>query len=265
MKLKMNNSKTVTKALKILECCSNNKSKSLAEITKEMKCNKSSIYRLLKSLEENAFVEQNKKTKKYKLGKKLLFLGLNIINNLDIKKESTEIIQDLNHKFNESVNLGMLYNNSVLYLEIIQGKGYVHAASQVGCEDPLYSTSLGKSILAFFDEERLTKYFENCTLVKKTEKTIVDISAIKKQLIEVRKNGFAVDEEENEENLVCIGAPIKDHNGVVNYAISISYLNFPVDAEKKERIIESIVKASKIISERLGYSQGFFHKNKNIK
>lgn len=247
-------SKTISKALKILEnFAGENNYKSLAELEKEVGLNKSSLCRLLKTLELSDFVEQDKKAKSYKLGKKILILGLSIINNLDIRKEALPFMKKLNDFFGETVNLGILYNDNILYLEILKGRGYVHEAATIGGQDPLYSTSLGKIFLASFNEDKLNKYLESHKLIKKTDNTIKDKEELKNNLKDVRKNGYTTDNGENEKGLVCYGVPIKNYQNETIAAISISFLNVSVETKKIKEIIKSLMEVSKNLSERFGY------------
>ena len=251
-------SKTIIKALKVLECfIGKNEYKRLDQIKNDIGLEKSSTCRFLKTLEKYDFIEQDKNNKKYRLGKKVLLLGLSIINSLDIRKEALPFMQELNKTFGETVNLGINYNNKLLYLEILKGKGYVHEAAFVGGQDPLYSTSMGKAIIASFNDNELEDYFNNTVLVKKTPNTITDTETLKKVINDVRNNGYAADDEENEIGLIANGVSIKNHEAKAIAAISISFLNISVDSNSRKKIIDSLLKASEELSKRFGYYSKF--------
>ena len=250
----MSYSKTISKALKILNCfAGSNEYKSLSQITKEVQIEKSAICRFLKTLEADSFIEQDKESKKYRLGNKVLLLGLSILNNLDIRKELTLYLEELNKNYNQTVNLAIKYNNKILYLEVLKGKGYIHELTSVGYQEPLYATSMGKVFLADMSEEELDDYFKKTELKKFTKNTITDIGALKTIIEKVKKDGYASNNEETIDNLCANGVPIRDLNNKTIAAVSVSFLKISVDNGTRKKIIKDLLKVSKEASKKFGY------------
>ena len=119
----MNYSKTISKALKILNCFSGgNQYKSLSQIAEEVKIDKSAVCRFLKTMKSKSFIEQNSESKKYKLGNTILLLGISMLNNLNVRKELIPYMEKINKKYSQSVNLSLKNNNEILYIELLKGK-----------------------------------------------------------------------------------------------------------------------------------------------
>jgi DNA-binding IclR family transcriptional regulator len=126
--------------------------------------------------------------------------------------------------------------------------------SYVGKRAPLYCTALGKVLLAYLSTEERKKILGEKMLPRLTENTITDKGELKKELNKIKKQGFALDREENEKNIYCIAAPIRNYQGEVIAAISISSPIFRVDKNVQNNLNEALIETSKKISKRLGYN-----------
>jgi DNA-binding IclR family transcriptional regulator len=250
----MNYSKTITKALKILNCFTGgNEYKSLSQIAEEVEIEKSTICRFLKTLERDSFIEQDKESKKYRLGNKVLLLGLSILNNLDTRKELIPFMEELNKKYNQTVNLAVKHKNMILYLEVLKGKGYIHELTSVGFQEPLYTTSMGKVFLAGMSSEELEEYFKETEFKKFTKNTITDFNTLKKIIEKVKKDGYASNDEETIDNLCANGVPIKDSGNKIIAAVSVSFLKISVDGPTRKEIIKDLLEVSREASRKFGY------------
>jgi len=250
----MNYSKTISKALKILNCfAGGNEYKSLSQIAEEVEIEKSTICRFLKTLERDSFIEQDKESKKYRLGNKVLLLGLSILNNLDTRKELIPFMEELNKKYNQTVNLAVKHKNMILYLEVLKGKGYIHELTSVGFQEPLYTTSMGKVFLAGMSIGELEEYFKETEFKKFTKNTITDIDTLKKIIEKVKKDGYASNDEETIDNLCANGVPIKDSGNKIIAAVSVSFLKISVDGPTRKEIIKDLLEVSREASRKFGY------------
>ena len=124
----------------------------------------------------------------------------------------------------------------------------------LGARIPTHCSALGKAMLAFLPEERLVSIVKDKGLPRRTENTITDYEELKKHLQLIREQGYAFDDEENEKGVRCVGAPIRDQNGKVNAAISISVPSIRIRTDillttLKDQVAETAMK----ISQKLGY------------
>jgi len=126
--------------------------------------------------------------------------------------------------------------------------------SYVGKRAPLHCTALGKLLLAYLTEEERRKILEQKALPPLTENTITDKRELEKELNKVREQGFALDREENEKNVCCVAAPIRNHQGRVIAALSISSPTFRIDKKIQDNLKEALLMTSEKISQRLGYN-----------
>ena len=123
----------------------------------------------------------------------------------------------------------------------------------MGKRAPLHCTALGKVLLAFLPEEERKKILEQKELPRLTDNTITDRNKLEKELSKIQKQGFALDQEENEKDVRCIAAPIRNYQGRVIAAVSISGPAFRIDKKVQNNLKEALIETSTKISKRLGY------------
>jgi len=226
----------------------------MTEISERLEIYPSTIHRILDTLKHWGYVEQDPKTQKYRLGLKLLELGMAKLQQMDLVKEATPYLKELVRKCNETVHLGVLEEGEVLYVAKEESSQTIRMISYVGKRAPLHCTALGKLLLAYLPEEERRKILEQKALPPLTENTITDKRELEKELAKVREQGFALDREENEKDVRCVAAPIRNYQGEVIAALSISSPIFRIDKNTQNDLKEAIVETSKKISKRLGYN-----------
>jgi len=245
--------KVLDKSLFILETLlQHSSSMSIMEISKKLKIYPSTIHRVLNTLKYRGYVEQNPVNQKYRLGLKLVELGMARYHQIDLVKEAHPFLKELVNQCNETVHLGILDQEEVLYIAKEDCPRTIRMVSQVGRRASLHSTALGKILLAYLPEEERRKILEQKGLPRFTENTITDKEELEKELNRIKKQGFALDDEENEKDVYCIAAPIKNYQGKVIAAISISSPVYRIGINKKNHIKEALIEISKKISKRLG-------------
>lgn len=245
---------SVDRALSILELLSDyDEGLRIIDISEKVNLHKSTVHRLLKTLMHKGFVEQDLITNKYKISLKLYELGSKRTESLDILKVSKPYTKALMQSFNEVVHLVIRDGNDIVYIDKVEANNTIRMASNIGKRSPLYCTAVGKAILAYTDEKEVERVWRNSNIKKLTKNTIIDFKVFKEELKKVRELGYAVDDEENEIGVRCVGAPIFDYNGEVAGAISISGPTIRVTRDQVERIGSEIKKYAKLISRELGY------------
>lgn len=217
---------SVDRALDVLITLANNENEmGVSEIARKLDLHKSTVHRILATLENKGFVYRNEKEGKYWLGIKIYSLGAIVKEKsvlVDLFKPYTKKLFD---EFHEVVNVSILDRDSssgyksILVLKEADTRKTLVVNPRLGASSDIHISSAGKCLAAFSNDLDLNKFK---TLKKYTENTIINLDDFLEELDQVRKNGFAVDNEEKEIGLTCIGAPILDKNKNVVASISIS-------------------------------------------
>ena len=228
---------------------------SISEITTKLSLTKSNVNNLLSNLERFGYVEHNRYTGNFRLGVKIFQISQAYINKLNLIEISLQIMQGLKTKLNESVYVGVLRRDSVVYLDVIETDEAVRVRPRIGNVGPAYATAMGKAQLSALDDKEIEKLYAGKDFELFTDNTIKSISELRTQLAEARKNGFAVDLEEYEKGVCCVAAPIFDFMGNVIAGISVSAPKERMSLDRiKNDIVPPLIETAKILSVKFGYS-----------
>lgn len=248
-----NTVQSVERAVRILEELAVEKEGlGVTELANRVELHKSTVHRMLNTLLNLGYVEQNTLSERYRLGMKLLFLGGAILERMDIRHEAHDLLKGLSEKVNEAVHLVVPDGFRAVYIDKLDSNKTIRMYSQIGRVAPLHASAVGKAILAFSGEEFAEQVIEQ-GLLKYTSKTIAEPQELLEHLKMVRERGFAVDDEENEEGIRCVGAPVFDYKGKVIGAVSVSGPTVTVVQEKVEQIAGSVMECAEKISHRMGW------------
>jgi len=226
----------------------------MTEIAEKLGFYPSTVHRILDTLKHWGYVEQDSHTQKYQLGLKALELGMAKLHQMDLVREATPYLKELVNQCNETVHLGVLEEGEVLYLAKEESSQTIRMISYVGKRAPLHCTALGKVLLTYLSAEERKRILGEKVLPRLTENTITDKRELEKELSKIREQGFALDKEENEKDVHCVAAPIRNYKGDVIAALSISSPIFRIDRNAQNNIKEALLETSKKISKRLGYN-----------
>lgn len=238
----------------ILEMLADNGEMGLMELSTALGLHKSTVHRLLTSLIYMGYAKQNAKTQKYTLTYKLVNMSGKILDRMDIVEIAKPYLERLSNLSGETVHLVRRDGNDILYIYKIEAKvGTIRMVSRVGMMHPMYCSGVGKAIMATLPEKEVKKIWDASVIERKTDKTIVTYEDMLTTLEEVRRNGYALDDEENEEGVRCIAASLRGYGKNVKYAFSVSG---PVSRMTKERVEELAADMKKVqaeLSRELGY------------
>jgi len=250
--------KSVGKALKVIEKVVNSDQPlGLTELSQKLSLNRSTVYRLLKTLQDEFYLEQiSEENRKYVVGTKLIGLSSCIIENLDLKKAAKPYLEKLQEKTDETVHLALIGESEkdVVYIDKVDSGRTIKMSSAIGKRVPMHSTSLGKIMLAYMKDSKKGEILDKIELKGFTSKTITSKEKLLEHLKEVRNKGYAIDDEENDENVRCIAAPIFDNEGDIAGAISLSGPSLRLTLDNLEEISGLILEYSRKISESIGYN-----------
>lgn len=223
----------------------------LTEVAQHSGLEKSTTHRLLAALASEGLVERDLETERYRLGLGLLELGMAVHQRLDIRVEALPILRTLAERAAETIHLGVARGPHVVYVEKVESPHAFQMRSRVGERMPLYSTGIGKAILAYAGEDELATVLTN-GLEPRTSHTITDPTELRTELQRIRVRGYSTDMEENEESVRCVAAPIFDHRLSVVGAISIAGPVFRFPEQRMAELANYVVGAAQEVSKRLG-------------
>lgn len=246
---------TIDKALDILEIFLKGESriglKMLADLAG---LNISTAHRICSTLVERGYLKQEQKRGKYSLGLKLLEFSNIVRKSLEIRQVAMRFLRELNREVDECVNLAVLDGNETVYVEHIENSHGLTIFTQVGRRVPLHCTGVGKVFLAHMKEDEREKLLGNRELPSHTAKTITDPSKLKQNLLVVKQEGVAEDDEETEVGARCVASPIRDCDGNVVAALSVSGPSSRLTSERVEALRSLVKKFALEISRAAGYS-----------
>lgn len=248
--------KSLDKGLNILMLLSQAKEDlSLDQITKLSKYTKTSCFRLLKTMQELNFVDQNPQDSTYRLGARNISIGATALKNVKLRQLALPYMQRIQVKTKETSNLTILDQTEIIFVERLEAEHIVSTHHHIGDRLPVYCTSMGKAILAFMPQHQLEPLLKKLRLENKTKKTISSIDMLMKELENVRETGLAVNNEELEKGLCAVAAPIRNYLGESVAALNIAFPLIRYNFKDAVRDYGPLVKeAANEISERLGYT-----------
>jgi DNA-binding IclR family transcriptional regulator len=224
----------------------------VSELARRLDLGKSTVHRLLVTLTAEHLLEQDPVTGKYRLGLAMYDLGAAVATHLDLHEAVLAPMEKLRNVTGETVQVAVLDGREVVYVERLDSPQTLRLFLEVGRRNSAHSTSTGKVLLAFRQEKDLDKVLRGWKLEAKTPKTIIDQERLRKELAKVRRQGYAVNEEESELGVTSVGAPIRDLSGTVAAAVSAagpSTRMRPAIAE----IVMAVEEAAATASRRLGF------------
>jgi len=230
---------------------------SLKELSAKVGLPKGTTHRLLSSLAYFGYVRQVSESKNYLLGFKLVELGNRLLDQLDLRAQARPSLINLCKKTRETVHLVVLDQNEALYVDKVESDekpGGLQMVSRVGLRVPAHCSSVGKVFLAQLSDPELDTLIKEQGLRKRTETTITDPEKLKHHLKVIRQKGFAVDDEENEKGIRCVGAPIFNQQGQVIAAISISGPTVRITKKVMQQTLKNeVIRTALDISREVGY------------
>lgn len=225
---------------------------SLSEIAKETGMSKSTVHRLLSSMCARHYVEKNADNT-YSIGYKLMETVSLHINNLELLTEAKPFLSDLMRDLHLTAHMGILDGCDVVYLEKMDIYPNTRLYTQVGFRSPAYCSSMGKCLLSCLSGDDLEEALYGCDFKRYTPNTITDIREFKRYLRVVRRQGWAMDNEEYQLGHRCVGAPVYDYRGTPVAAISASGSITQLSDRNLEAVIQEVKSAAASLSRRMGY------------
>jgi DNA-binding IclR family transcriptional regulator len=243
------------RAVDILNCFARGTPElNVRDIAETTGLHKSTAHRILMALQHNRLVEQDARSGRYHLGLQLVKLGEHALQRLDVRMIAHPRLEDLAALTRETVHLAVLDGDQVVMLDRVEGPHALSTPSLPGRLFPAHSTSLGKAILAGFDDTEVRRLLGSRALKRHTTKTLQSVDALLDDLKGVRRRGYAVTDEELEVGLCTAGAAIRDRSGAIVAAISVGGPTARLRGARLSAVGEAVRKTATLISAQLGYA-----------
>jgi IclR family transcriptional regulator, KDG regulon repressor len=255
---------SILRACKILKSFSGGKAHfKISDLARQLRLDRSTTYRILLSLERAGFVEKNEEAGTYSLGLAAFEIGNAYLMQTDLIRISKPVMENLASKVQETVHLAVLSDIEIVYVDKVDSPRALGVMSKLGQRGPLHCTSLGKTLLAFQPEDEQTRIIQKIRMTPFTSKTITSKQMLMEELRMVKKQGYALDRREIEEDVECIGAPILNYLGNVIAALSISGPQRKIGTPREKQFIGDVVNAAALISSKMGYPKDSREKEVN--
>jgi DNA-binding IclR family transcriptional regulator len=228
----------------------------LADLSRAVRAPKSSVFKIVSTLEAEGFITRHPLTDRYQLTLKLLALGTAAVERINLRRELYPFLEALKDRTGECVNLGILHDGKAIYVESLEGRGPVRVIVRPGQELSLHSTALGKVLLANLPPAEVDRLLAGKRLEAHTPRTCTSVARLRKELAQVRQQGYALDVEEDALEMACAGAPIREHTGRVVAAVSVTAPRYRMSRSALRATASAVVDAAGRMSRWLGYGVG---------
>lgn len=216
----------------------------LSELAERLRWDKATIFRLLTTLIRRGYVEQDRDTKRYRLGLRILRLENHLMKSLDLAGRSRQVLAKLALATSESAHLATLEQDRAVIIAQRESPARVAANVQVGMAEPLHCTALGKALLMQMPDELLKKTIGSLDLKPYTENTITSPEWLLNHLQKIRDQGYALDEEEYDPQVRCIAVPLRIPGLRQYYALGISGPASRVAAGRLPVLVRHVLEAA---------------------
>jgi DNA-binding IclR family transcriptional regulator len=227
----------------------------VTDLARKLGLHKSTVHRLLVTLERAGFVLQDAFTGRYRLGLPLFELGSLVVTNMELRRVARPFIEDAHRASGETVHLAILDEGEVVYIDKIESTRQVRMSSMVGRRAPAHCTGLGKALLAWLPAGVLDQVIQRRGLQAFTARTLTSAEELRNHLAIVRQRGYSIDAGEHEELVRCAAAPVFDHTNHALAAVSIASVGVDVASPRFKEYVALIRNCARSISDALGHGR----------
>lgn len=246
--------KSLHKALDLIEIVAGKGNIGIRELSSRTGYPPATVHRIMTTLMERGYLRQTPKNRYYSLSTRFLEFAESVRQQFDLIAIGRPHLEKLGADTEENVNLCVLDGHVVVYIDHIHSQRHMlQTFTRLGARMPLYATGVGKIFLSRMEPDELDSYLSKTRLESFTTKTISDKKNLLKELDRIRKHGYAVDNEEKEQGIMCVAAPIFDHNNLITAAISISGASQFITMKRIRHLSRMVMECAARISGELGY------------
>lgn len=246
-------SKTLSQGLELLKwLAARGSAMGVRELARETQMNVALVQRLVNSLCDTGFLEQDAETRKYRVGAVSFHVGQAFLAGIGLVERAAPILRDLSGRDALNSYLAVLSGDACLYLCVEQSPGALTVHALPGDRVPVHTTAIGKVLLASLPDAEVEALLGRVELERRTEKTKVRQSEIFQELEQIRAGGLAISDEENIPGIFALGAPIIDVSGRTVAAVSCACAAHLAAGERRHRVAAAVAAAAREISRRMG-------------
>jgi DNA-binding IclR family transcriptional regulator len=228
--------------------------RTLDQLAERLSVHKSTVLRLLRTLESHRFVQRSD-VRYYRLGTSLFDLAFRALDERDVRRAVEPALRALNAETGHTVHLASYEAGEVIYIDKYESHHNVRMYSRIGRRAPLHCTAVAKVLVAAMPADQRATVAQSITYEKMTPNTITTARAYLAELDRVAERGYAVDDEEHEEHIHCVAAPIRDARGGVVAAMSLSVPQMVLDLDGLLRLVPTLLSASATASAECGFTE----------
>jgi IclR family KDG regulon transcriptional repressor len=243
---------SLSKGLEVIDCFARQESWSLAELAARLDQSKATIFRILHTLEAFGYLLKDPATGRYTLGLRFHTLGSVAVRQEQLRWQALPPLQDLARETGETVHVGILYDGEAICVQAVDGTRLVRMHALVGKRTPAHASALGKVLLAHRPQREQDSFLHGRSLTRFTPHTITEPAAFRAALDRVRQDGWALDDEEMELGLRCLGAPITDHTGQPSACVAVSAPAARMEPARIAELVPLVRATANRISRMLG-------------
>jgi DNA-binding IclR family transcriptional regulator len=222
----------------------------LSQLTRHLALPKSSVHCLLLTFERRGYLYRDEPSGRYRLGLRVCDLANTALEGIQLREQAGPFLSRLRTTTGLTGHMAILEGGEVVLIEKLEAPGF-RVNSWIGKRMDLHCTALGKSLLAYLPDEQVEALVRSRGMLRHNDNTIGSIRKLKQELERVRKQGYSVDDEEEEINVRCIGAPILNTRNEAIAAISIAGTTAEIDAETRDGLIAKVKDAAAAIASQL--------------
>lgn len=245
---------SLRRGLEILEyTATRGGSASVTETATFLGVDPSTSSRLMTTLKAMGFLIQDPDTRRYQLGTKLLQLSNTVLHNLSVVGLAHDLLRGLAQVTGESAHLAILVNDVAVFLDRYASSAAIVVNTEIGSTDPAYCSAIGRALLTGLRDEDIRQRLSNSFLARRTARTLTSLDDIIERVRTARTAGYAFDDEEANDGVQCIAAPVYDHLDRVVAAIGISTPTLRIKRLSQLEMASAVLQTSKRLSARLAH------------
>ncbi len=219
----------------------------ITEVAERLNLDKSSGSRFMKTLANYGYAEQNRNTRRYHLGPRVISLSQSLLAGISLREQAKPFLQELVEQTGECAHLAILSQNRALYIDQVDTSAVLRVSTGIGTMAPLHCTALGKVLLAFGIAVMPDEFDSH------TPRTITDVEILKVHLEQICRQGYATDDEEYMQDVRCIAVPVYDLNDELACAMGISGPAGRITLERIPELAQAVVAVGRELTKRLQF------------
>lgn len=226
----------------------------VTEIADQFHIGKATAHRMVSTLKDRGFLEQNQETSKYRVGLRALEVGSAYLSQLELAQIAHPFMQEMVERTHEKTNMGVIdkQDGTLVYVKFLDPENAVRVYTKLGGRTYLHATALGKAMLSRMSWTDVLELVNKKGLCPVTGNTITDTDDLKRDLEETRLRGYSIDNEEHHPEVRCVAAPISNHFKETVAALSISGPSYRIPMDRIAELGKVVMEIANEISRRLG-------------